>query len=439
MSQRAGQQNGLGLRRRAALKAALAPVVIPARLLRGQVAPSNRLQIGFIGVGGMGTGHVKAFLNFPDVRVTAVCDVRQSHRERAGRLVDQAYGAQACATYKDFRELLDREDIDAVCMAVPDHWHVIIGLEAARRGKHIYFEKPLGMSIAEGRAMRAAVRRYGVVFQFGTQQRSSENYRRAAELVRSGRLGEIKRIMIGSATAPPNPQCREEAIPAELDYDMWLGPAPLAPYCSERCSRNWTHIRDYSLGCLSGAWGIHDVDSAQWILDMDHTVPVTTEAWGVFPREGLFDTAESWEAIHTYANGVQLVHMDMPTALKRAWQFRLSWRSMLIEGTKGWILVSRTDFHCRPERRLNEIVAPEEEHVIFSNDHRRNFLNAIRTGSQPISPIEAAVHADFVCHHADIAMRLGRKLRWDRVREEFIDDPEANRLSRRPMRSPWTI
>jgi predicted dehydrogenase len=297
----------------------------------------------------------------------------------------------------------------------------------------------MSLSIAENSAMRAAVRRAGVVFQFGTQQRSSENYRRAVELVRNGKIGVLKTMMIGSATAPANRVYPPQPVPPGFNYDMWLGSAPWAPYCDERCTRNWTHISDYSLGCLSSAWGIHDVDIAQWAAEADSTGPVETEGWGEFMKEGLYDTAERWEVEHRYASGVKLIHMDMPTAVKRAWQFRLQWMSMLFEGTEGWIHVSRNSFHCHPESLARLVIGPNEKRVIFSNDHRRNFLDAIRTGAPTISPLEAAVRADAVCHHAHIAIRLKRKLRWDPVHEEFIGDADANRMLSRPMRAPWRL
>jgi predicted dehydrogenase len=417
------------------------PAIVPAsaRGADGLTAPSKRVTMGFIGVGGMGTGHVRAFLSLPGVQVLAVCDVRGAHRDRAKQLVDAKHGDGSCAAYGDFRELLARDDIDAVCIATPDHWHAPIGVEAARRRKHMYYEKPASRSIAENQALRAAVRRAGVVFQFGTQQRSSDGYRRACELVRNGKIGQLQAIMIGSATAPPNPVHPEQPVPPDLDYNMWLGPAPWAPYCDERCTRNFTHIYDYSLGCLSGAWGIHDVDIAQWALDADGTGPIETEGWGRFMRDGLFDTAETWEVEHRYAGGAKLIHMDMPTALKRAWQFRLQWMSMLFTGTEGWIHVSRNSFQTDPPSLARAVIGPNEVRLPRSSDHRGNFLDAIRTGSGTISPIEAAVRSDAVCHHADIAMRLKRKLRWDPVAEEFPGDERANRLLARPMRAPWRV
>lgn len=415
--------------------AALAPLFVPASV-RGA---NDRIGVGVIGVGNMGTGHLRALLNQPDVRVRAVCDVRAEHRNRARDLVSTAYKDNSCGTYNDFRELLARDDIDAVLIAVPDHWHALIGLEAARRGKHMYYEKPMGVSVAESQAMRDAVRRSGVVFQFGTQQRSSRNYRQTAELIRNGRIGEINTIMIGSARSQYVPNQPEQPIPEGFDYGMWLGPAPWVPYTHERCTRNWTLIYDYSLGCISGAWGVHDVDTAQWAIDADHTNPVSVEGHGVFPADGLYDTVTDWEVEHTYANGIKLIHMDVATANKRADQFRFGSMASLFIGSEGWIYVSRSALITHPASLVREKIGPNEKHVIRSDDHRRNFLNAIRTGQRPISDIEAAVRSDTVCHQADIAMRLKRRLRWDPVAEHFLDDEQANRMLSRPMRSPWRL
>jgi predicted dehydrogenase len=395
--------------------------------------------MGSIGVGGQGSGHLRSLLRTSDVRVTAICDVMADRRNRAKDQVDSTYKDNSCKAYNDFREMLARTDLDAVLIAVPDHWHALIGIEAARRGKHMYYEKPMGVSLAESQAMREAVRRYGVTFQFGTQQRSSFTFRHAVELVRNGRIGQLKEIVIGSAGSQYVPNQPEQLVPPGFDYDMWLGPAPWAPYTAERVTRNFTLIYDYSLGCISGAWGVHDVDTAQWALDADHTGPLDVEGTGTFPADGLYDTAISWEVHHTYANGEKLIHMDIRSAKKRWDQFSLGNMASLFIGTEGWVYVSRQAIHTHPATLVREKFGPNDKRVIFSNDHRRNFLDAVRTGGRTISPIEAAVRADTVCQQADIAMRLKRKLRWDPVKEQFIGDEPANRMLSRPMRSPWHL
>lgn len=427
------------IRRRDFLKTA--PLVVPGSVLglNGAIPPSDRVVIGHIGVGGMGSGHVRAFVQHADVQTVAICDVRKQHCDQAKAVVDAKYGNADCATYNDFRELIARRDIDAIVMACPDYWHALIGLEAARNRKDMYYEKPMSMSIAENRAMRDAVNRYGVVFQFGTQQRSDAGYRFTCELVRNGRLGKLRNVFIGTATAPYSPDMPEEPVPEGFDYDLWLGPARWAPYNTRRCTRDWTHIRDYSLGCLSSAWGIHDVDITQWALDADSTGPLEVEAAGVFPTKGLFDTAKEFDARLTYANGVTLHLMDMPTALKKRKQFRLQWMSMMFEGDEGWVVVSRNGMHAEPQSLLREVIGPDEMRLTRSVDHRRNFLNAVKTRSTPISPIEAAVRSDAVCHLADISMRLGRKLRWNPEKEIFLDDAAANGMLSVPFRSPWRL
>jgi predicted dehydrogenase len=424
-----------GITRRNWLASAAAPLILPASA-RGA---NDRIVMGFIGVGGQGGGHLRSMVRQSDVRVSAICDVMANRRNSAKDLVDSTYRDNSCKTYNDFRELLARPDIDAVLMAVPDHWHVLIGLEAARRGKHQYFEKPMGVSVAESQAMRAAVKRYGIVFQFGTQQRSSATFRHAVELVRNKRIGELKEIVIGSANSQYVPNQPEQPVPEGFDYEMWLGPAPWKPYTAERVTRNWTLIYDYSLGCISGAWGVHDVDTAQWAIDADHTGPVEVEGEGEYPADGLYDTAVRWEIHHTYANGVKLIHTDIRSARKRWTQFAMGNMASLFLGTEGWIYVSRQTIRTHPESLVREKFGPNAVRVIHSNDHRRNFLDAVRTGAEPISPIEAAVRADTVCQQADIAMRLRRKLRWDPVAEKFVGDEQANRMLSRPMRSPWHL
>jgi hypothetical protein len=431
--------------RRHFIKKSLAGMAIPYLLpvsVFGKpetVAPSDRIVMGFIGVGNMGSGHLRSFLGYPDVHVAAVCDVRESHRLRAKELVDQSYENRDCAVYHDFRELLARPDIDAVLIAVPDHWHVLIGLEAARNGKHMYYEKPLSRSIRESKAIRDQVRKSGVVFQFGTQQRSDQRFRLACELVRNGKIGELQTIMIGSANYKQIPAQPVQTVPEGFDYDFWLGPAAWAPYTFERCTRNWTLLYDYSLGCVSGAWGIHHVDIAQWANDADATFPIEIEGTGTFPEQGFYDTAIAWEVEHKYANGVKLVHMDMPSALKRAPQFKLFWMGMLFLGSEGWIYVAREFMDAEPKSLLKTVLGGNEKHLPQSVDHRRNFLDAIKNRKTTISPIQSAYHSDVVCHHDDLAMRLGRKLTWDVEKEEFVNDPEANSMMARSMRSPWHL
>ena len=425
---------------RAATAAAVAPMIVPRHVIaRSQTTPpSDRLTIGHIGVGRMGGGHVRGFLKMPDVRILGISDVRLETLERAQGAVNQQYGDSKCAAHPDFRELLARPDIDAVVIATGERWHPLIGIEAARRGKHIYCEKPLSVTLAEGLALREAVQKSGVVFQWGTQQRSSVNYRLTAELVRNGYIGDVRNIMIGSAGgSPPKPEPPEtlKDPPAGFDYNQWLGPSPWVPYSDVRVSLTWLFIRDYGLGCLGGAWGIHDLDAAQFFFDTDDTTPTEIEGRARY-YEDIRDVPYSWTVEQKYASGPTVIHMDLVTAKKRAKQFELGGMASLVTGSKGWIWVSRQGVKTEPESLAQTVIGPNEKHVIFSDDHKQNFLDAIRKKAQPISPIAAAVHAETMCQQSAIAMQLQRKLRWDPKAERSSTTSRRTACSHAPFARP---
>jgi predicted dehydrogenase len=419
----------------------------------GATAPSEKIVLGCIGVGSMGGGHVRGWLGQKDVQLTAVCDLRQSFRTKAKLAVDRKYGNQDCATHRDFRDLLARPDIDAVCVATPDHWHALIGIEAAKNGKDLYLEKPVDVHVSAARALRAAVNRYGVVFQFGTQQRSSQAFRFACELARNGRLGKLHTIVVGSLAGLtfPNQPTQPEPDPKIFDYDMWLGPAPRAPYTFQRSASRaegspgyWMHIHDYGLGCLSGAWGIHHIDIAQWANGTDDTGPLEIEGTGVLPKDGLCDTPLRWRIEHQYANGVKMLHIDARHTEGEFPQFNSSTLAqrgcgVLLLGTDGWVLVSRGGIDAFPKSLLQETFGSDDIRLPASNHHKQNFLECVKNRGQTVSPIEAAVRSDTICHLDDIAIRTGRKLRWNPAKEQFLNDEGANRLLSRPMRSPWVL
>jgi hypothetical protein len=431
------------------------PYFVPGRVLgdEGATVPSAKIVMGCVGIGSMGGGHLRGFSGQEDVRVVAVCDLRRKFREKAKQTVDQRYGDTGCAMYQDYRELLARPDIDAVCIATPDHWHALIAIEAARNRKDMYMEKPADVHVAAAKALRAAVNRYGVVFQFGTQQRSSQEFRLCCDLVRNGRIGKLHTIVVGSlpgmvfANQPLEPQ----PDPSEFDYDMWLGPAPWSPYAFQRSASRaegspgyWMHIHDYGLGCLSGAWGIHHMDIAQWGNNTDDTGPLEVEGTGVIPRDGLCDTAVTWRVEHLYANGVKMIHMDSRHTEKEFPQFVtpvLESRGcgILFAGSDGWVIVSRGGIDAHPKSLLQTAFGSNEPRLPVSNNHKRNFLDCVKTRQKTICPIETAVRTDTICHLDDIAIRLGRKLHWDPKTEQFTDDNEANRLLTRPLRSPWRL
>jgi len=422
------------------------PTIIPSSAMGadGATAPSDRINAACIGVGRMGGGHVRSFLRHDDVRVVAICDVQETARERSKGFVDRAYGDKGCATYNDFRELLERKDIDALMLATGERWTPYIGAAAARLGKHMYYEKPLALTVEEAKAVRSAVQRYGATFQFGTQQRSSVYFRTACELVRNGKIGQLQKVVIGCSgptNLPSQPEKPTEP-PAGFDWDLWLGPAPWAPYSELRTSVLWLAIYDYGLGCIGGVWGVHDIDIAQWVNNSDHTTPVSVEGTGTMYEDDIRDTICTWDIEYTYANGVKIHMLNRAAAMQRypqQWGGTGGLNGVILIGTEGHIWVSREGMKTTPEALMRVAIGPNDQRVIRSNDHERNFFDAIRTGAPTISPIEAAAHDEMICQMGDIAVRLKRKLRWDPVKEEFAGDPQANRMLSRPRRSPWTI
>jgi len=416
-----------------------APCMVPCSALglSGTVAPSDRVAIGCIGMGKRGMQLTRGLLNFDDARVVAVCDVHKIRRDDAKQLVDRHYGDSGCIAQNDFRELCGRADVDAVSIASPDHWHVLHSLEAARRGKNVYTEKALGLSIAEDKALRAACRRYGTIFQWGTQQRSSDNFRFGCELVRNGRIGKLQTIQVGVPHDFAFPNQPIQPVPKELDYDMWLGPAPWAPYTYHRC-RSWTqsegwsiwyHISDYCLGGIGGYWGIHHLDIAQWGHGTDHTGPTEVEGTATFPKDGLADCAVSWNVRLKYADGVTMNYTDN----------KQNKQGVVFQGSEGWVYVRRGHIDAEPKSLLTTKIGPDEIHLIESPGHQRNFLDSIKTRNRTICDIDAAVRSDTISHLVDICTRLNRKIRWDPEREEIIDDAEAGRMLTRCMRDPWRL
>jgi len=426
---------------RAAASAAIAfPAIVPASALgrAGRVAPSERVVLGSIGVGTMGFGDMHAFLGIPDVQVVAACDVKRPMRERAKQAVDAHYGNADCTTYLDFRELLDRGDLDAVCIATLDSWHVVHALAAVRAGKDVYVEKPLGMSIQEIKTLRAAVQRYGRVFQFGTQQRSSQEFRHACEIARNGRLGKLHTIQVGvhagAAERSGLKTYAAEPVPDGLDYERWLGPAPWAPYTTARLTYpHWFHISDYSLGYVSG-WGIHHIDIAQWGNGTELTGPVEVEGSAQFPSDdALCDNPLSWNTRMKYANGVELAFTgDGPgfTGVRHGVTFA---------GPDGWVWVNRGAIDAEPKSLLEEPFGADEIRLPVSSSHQGNFIDCVRTRQATICNIDVAVRSDTVCQLAWCAFQLRRKLRWDPDNEVFVNDPDANQRLTRPLREPWRL
>jgi len=420
------------------------PYIVPASALGkdGRPAPSERITMGVIGVGGQGDRDMRALMARHDVQMVAICDVdagstsyeRGWYRGRSAAVeaVNTYYAARTaagtfkgCGDYVDFRELLARPDIDAVGIATPDHWHGIIVVEAAKAGKDIYCQKPLSLNIRQGRAMADAVQRYGRVFQCGSQRRSSDKCRFSCELVRNGRIGKLHTIKVGlpagqTLALPDNPIT---APPPNLDYDRWLGPAPWAPYTLRRCHFTFRWNLDYSGGQITD-WGAHMIDMAHWGMGTEYTGPVEVEGTGVFPNDWLNNTAVEFEFRCTYAEGYTMfVSSKLPLGVQ-------------FEGSDGFVVL---EGGTNPASLRKETIGPNEIHLYKSSDHYANFVECIKSRRTTAAPVEVAHRSISVAHLGNIAIRVGRRLRWDPKNERFLDDTRADGILTRAMRSPWRI
>jgi predicted dehydrogenase len=410
------------------------PTVIPSRALglAGSVAPSNRITLGFIGMGRMAKGHLGSFLNDADVQVLAICDVERGRREAQAKRVEDHYGQRdkdgsykGCDAYNDFRVICARNDIDAMVIATPNQWHALTAIEAAKNGKDIYLEKPLTRTIGEGKALRNAVRRYGRILQTGSQQRSDRAFRFACELVRNGRIGAVKEVHVNVGGPPEEDYLAAEEVPEGLDWDLWLGPCPWRPYSSVLAPPEsfdgwprWRYYRPYAGGNMTD-FGAHHFDIAQWGLGMDETGPVR-----VTPPDD-----QHAFLTYTYANGIRMYRGGARSGA-----------AVEFVGTEGRVAVNRGQYlETDPAYLKREVFSPEETHLYESRDHKRNWLDSVRTRREPICPVEIGHRTATVCHIGNIAYWLNRPLDWDPETETFVDDPEANRLLDRPMRAPWRL
>jgi predicted dehydrogenase len=395
--------------------------------------PGDRITMGLIGCGGMGGANLHGFLQKPEVQVLAVCDPDESRRASARARVEAFYAAgsrngayRGCEQYNDFRDLLARGDIDAVIIATPDHWHALVVVSAARAGKDMYGEKPLSLTVRQGRVMSDTVRRYGRVFQTGSQQRSDERFRFACELVRNGRIGAVRTVTCGlppggtTGLHPPIP------VPEGFDYDLWLGAAPWAPYCEQRTHYVFRNILDYSGGNLTD-WGAHHIDIAQWALGRMESGPTLVEGAGTFPADGLWNAAVDYELSCLYDDGIRLV---ITSRVENGVRF---------EGEAGTVFVNRERIEAEPAGLLATTFGPNEVHLFRSPGHRQNFLDCVRSRREPIAPIEQAHRTITIAHLGNIAMQCRCPVRWDPGREVIIDNAEASRMLDRSMREPWRL
>jgi predicted dehydrogenase len=432
------------------------PAIVPASVL-GAFSPGNRINIGAIGVGRISRGHdLPGIWQYDTARIMAVCDLDGKRAQDAVTLVNGAYTKRTgkpysgVTPYTSYRELLANKDVDAVVISTPDHQHALIAIDAVAAGKDVYLQKPASLTIAEGRALSDAVHRSGRIFQIGSQQRSTVQFRVAAELVRNGRIGQLKSIEIGLPGDPSGEVEPEMPVPKNLNYDAWLGSTPVVFYTEKRVHPQegydrpgWLRCEQFGAGMITG-WGAHHLDSAHWAMDTEHTGPI--EIWGKaeFPKKGLWDVHGPFKTEAMYANGVHMiVSGDFPNGLK-------------FIGTEGWIFVSRGNetvtasdpvaklkdpqaLAASDPKILTSVIGPNEIHLYESKEHHGNWLECIRSRRETIAPVEVAHRACSACLLHHIAMKLPRKLYWDPLRERFRNDDEANAMLARPQRPPYAL
>jgi len=432
------------------------PSIVPASVF-GKNAPSNRINIGAIGTGRISKGHdLPGVWRHDFAQVVAVCDLDTNRAEEGKILVNGYYTKRdgkpfdGVKVYHDHRELIQNKDIDAVIISTPDHTHAMIAVMAAKAGKHIYMQKPASLTIAEGRIVSDIVQKSKIKFQIGSQQRSTEQFRYAAELVRNGRIGQLKTVYVGLPGDPSGEMEPEMPVPKNLNYDMWLGSTPEVYYTEKRVHPQkgydrpgWLRCEQFGAGMITG-WGSHHIDSAHWGMGMERSGPV--EIWGhaEFPKKGLWDVHGIFKTEALYANGVKMVvSNELPNGIK-------------FEGTKGWIFVSRGDYQATSSdpgakgeqakkldasdpKVLTSVIGENEFHFKVSKQHHGNWLEAIRDNTEPIAPVEEAHRSCSACLVHHIAMKLDRKVYWDPIAEKFKNDDEANRMLSRPQRSPYNI
>ena len=430
------------------------PTIVPAKVL-GKDAPSNKINIGAIGVGRISRDHDMAeTLKYDHARIMAVCDVDSKRLQEGKKYVNEYYSKKTGQSYDGVtmydahEELLLNKDIDAVLISTPDHSHAYLGIHAVEAGKDVYLQKPASLTIAEGRALSNAVHRTGRILQIGSQQRSSSQFRYAAELVRNGRIGQLKEVLIGLPSDPGGDIEPEMPIPKTLNYDAWLGSTPYVYYTEKRVHPHvgydrpgWLRCEQFGAGMITG-WGTHHVDSAHWGMDTEYTGPVEIWAKAEFPKSGLWDVHGSFTSHGVYANGVKMtISTELPNGIKYV-------------GTEGWIFVTRGAYKASPNeptvpnqkalsasdpRIIESVIGPNEINLYRSNEHHGNWLECIQTRKQPITPVELGHRACSTCLIHHIAMKLPRKLQWDPMNERFINDDEANSLLNRQHRYPYLV
>lgn len=420
-----------------ALTAGVAPLVVPARLLgRGAPPPSEQIGVAVIGAGERGRALVTELGGFPEVRVVAICDadLAKARSARDAAIAQRRISAE-CTALQDFRDVLARSDVDAVAIATPEHWHATIAIAAMRSGRDVYCEKALTRTVAEGRAVCEVVRRTGRVLQAGTQQRSDRRFRFACELVRNGHLGRIHTVTVAVPGGHLRLRDGMSALhlpvtspPPSLNYDLWIGPAPMKPYREGICSYYWYFFSDYCAGWMQ-SWGVHHLDIALWGQPSLGTGHITVEGTAVWLEHGDPDVPFGWDVTVTASDGVRLRFYDDSRSPYG--------HGVRFEGDRGWVHVVRGGIRAEPSDLLNTVIRPHETRLRISINHMGDFLECVRTRREPAATAEACHAATTLSLICDIAARCGRRLVWDWSTERFLHDPSADRQLTRAARAPW--
>lgn len=471
--------------RRTFLGTAAAPLIVPSSVLGrgGATPPSDRVTVGIIGSGGRAVFETKQYPSFDNVEIVALCDAQESRRSSAKETLEKTYAERrpgvtrkGMRLYPDFRDLLAQRDIDGVYIATPDHWHPLVLIAAMKAGKHCHCEKPLGVSIEMDFAALAAVKKYGKVFQYGAERRSTPDARKAIELVLNGRIGKVQKIWVVSPPsetgASPGP---EIPVPKGFDYDMWLGPAPMRPFCADRClegskgRQGIFFIYDYCLGFMAN-WAAHLLDQVEWWASHSgrKSPPVKYEGSGKLPTEGLFDTAYQWDVRCTYDDGLVLHFVDNDTyrSYSEAPHPEMPWgrkgvmnvhNAAVFMGTEGYVMVSYEKVVTSPASLMDSVIGPGEIHLpdtalpsipegmlkghqqVATAGHHQNWIHGIKTGQAPVGDIEGAVRSDLVSHLAELVVRTGQGLTWDPVKRTIVGNDAARKMMSRPIRGGWKL
>lgn len=414
------------------------PAIVPSTVL-GENAPSKQVTIGVVGCGNQSNA-CKNYVDYGKSRILATCDPITERRERRAK----EWGAEH--TYNDFREMIARGDLDAVHVVTGDYWHVPISMAAAKAGKDVYCEKPLGLSIEQNLASRKIVTEYNRVFQYGTQQRSQQHLRIGIDLVLNGHIGDVKEVFVWAPQGGFGGEIKEEPIPEGFDYNMWLGPAPKAPFSKERCFKPmgaWYNY-DYAIGFIAG-WGAHPVDQLQWWADeLKLGIPAEYKTTGKIPTpNGLYNTVQTWDMEATYANGIKVWFTDTYTAMQKKHardiaQLEKFGNCTQFVGDKGWVAVSRSGMAASSEEIRRKAKDPGPVRLKPStNWHQQDFVNSIISREQPVSNLESAIMSDIICHMGDIGIRTGEELKWDAKNEVVVGSEAAVKMMHRPMRAPF--